>query len=152
MVVKKKKDKKEELKCECFDCGDSFNKAELRPKHYDRNLLVCEKQIEMRIMNRTFSNNKRWFINCSDIPNPSDFYKKEVTIREKISNIEFKAFVVDYCIESDKKGIIVSIPTNIAKTLTNQDVLLPAENDNYNELDLTSMFHGHLFEFIVFYH
>lgn len=29
-------------KCDCFNCGDTFNKQELRPKKYERSLLVCE--------------------------------------------------------------------------------------------------------------
>lgn len=30
------------IMCECSYCGDVFKKSELRPKHYERNLLVCE--------------------------------------------------------------------------------------------------------------
>lgn len=42
----KKNEKKNQLDapimCECSYCGDVFKKNELRPKHYERNLLVCE--------------------------------------------------------------------------------------------------------------
>jgi len=33
---------KEEEKAECSECGNEFNKSELRPKKYERELFICD--------------------------------------------------------------------------------------------------------------
>jgi hypothetical protein len=93
---------------------------------------------------------------CSELKNTESLYKTEVTLLEIESNMSFKAFVVDYGNSSEKQGIIVRLTKEDSKKLSNQNIILPSYDDKYDdtyvELDLTSMYHGHLFNLISLLH
>lgn len=93
---------------------------------------------------------------CSELKNVESLYNTEVMLQEINSNTSFKALVVDYGNSPDKQGIIVRLLKEDSKKLQNQDIILPSYDDTYDdtyvELDLTSMFHGHLFNLISLLH
>lgn len=89
--------------------------------------------------------------NLIDHEEAKALFGTKIKIREISSNIEFEAFVTDYCFP-DQKGLIACFDKKVAQSLNNKD-FGPADRnpESMVEMDFRDIYHGKDFELVYNY-